>query len=95
MAPVVIEGKAGVPIMLNLRRGPATGHEWLLSLPDGVQQIEDRAPAAMAHQLGDAAGGGVQVQARRPGRYRINARLARPWEPDQPVKTVEIDLLVR
>lgn len=45
-------------------------------------------------RLGDPAGGQVQVKAPA-GRYRITARLARPWAPDQPVKTVEIDLVVR
>ncbi|WP_303784018.1 hypothetical protein [Sandarakinorhabdus limnophila] len=40
------------------------------------------------------AGGQVKVKAPA-GRYRITARLARPWAPDQPVKTVEIDLVVR
>lgn len=44
--------------------------------------------------MGDPAGGQVQVKAPA-GRYRITARLARPWAPDQPVKTVEIDLVVR
>jgi predicted secreted protein len=94
MVPVVIEGQAGAAIVLPLPRGPATGHEWRLTLPAGVQQIADSTPAAAPGQLGDAAGGQVQVQAPA-GRYRITARLARPWAPDQPVKTVEIDLVVR
>ena len=40
------------------------------------------------------AGGQVKVKAPA-GRYLITARLARPWAPDQPVKTVEIDFVVR
>ena len=94
MVPVVIEGQAGAAIVLPLPRGPATGHEWRLTLPAGVQQIADSTPAAAPGKLGDPAGGQVQVQAPA-GRYRITARLARPWAPDQPVKTVEIDLVVR
>jgi predicted secreted protein len=94
MEPVVIEGQAGAAIVLPLPRGPATGHEWRLTLPAGVQQIADSPPAAGSRQLGDPAGSRVQVRAPA-GHYRITARLARPWAPDQPVKTVEIDLVVR
>lgn len=94
MVPVVLEGQAGAAIVLPLPRGPATGHEWRLTLPAGVQQIADSTPAAAPGQLGDPAGGQVQVKAPA-GHYRITARLARPWAPDQPVKTVEIDLVVR
>lgn len=50
--------------------------------------------SAAPGQLGDPAGGQVQVKAPA-GHYRITARLARPWAPDQPVKTVEIDLVMR
>ncbi|WP_353216899.1 protease inhibitor I42 family protein [Sandarakinorhabdus sp.] len=98
MPPVVIEGPAGAAITLPLPRGPATGYDWLLTLPSGVVQIADTPPAAAPAtgpgQLGDAAGGHVTVRA-VPGRYRITARLARRWAPDQPVQTVEIDLAVK
>jgi predicted secreted protein len=94
MEPVVVEGQAGAAIVLPLPRAPATGHEWRLILPAGVQQIADSVPPAGHHQPGDAAGGQPQVRAPA-GQYRITAQLARPWTPDQPVKTVEIDLRVR
>ena len=63
-------------------------------MPARVQQIADSTLAAAPGQLGDPAGGQVQVKAPA-GHYRITARLARPWAPDQPVKTVEIDLVMR
>ncbi|WP_303812348.1 hypothetical protein [Sandarakinorhabdus limnophila] len=63
-------------------------------MPAGEQQIADSTLAGAPGQLGDPAGGQVQVKAPA-GHYRITARLARPWAPDQPVKTVEIDLVMR
>jgi hypothetical protein len=43
--------------------------------------------------LGGAAGGYLQVTAPR-GEHVITARLARPWEPDKPVRVVTIRLHV-
>lgn len=92
-ALVPVAGAAGTAIELPLPRGPATGHEWHLVLPPGVEQVAD-SPGRPGGQLGDAAGGRVQVRA-CPGQYRISARLARRWTPDQPVRRVEIVLTVK
>ena len=47
---VTIQAEAGVPVALPVMRGPATGYQWSLSLPEGVSQVAD-APAT-----GPAAG---------------------------------------
>jgi predicted secreted protein len=89
------EGKAGEAIALPIAGGPATGYAWRLELPQGVERIED-APARTLDpsvRLGGAEGGYLQVTAPR-GEYVITARLARPWEPDKPVRVVTIRLHV-
>jgi predicted secreted protein len=90
-----VEGKAGEPITLPIASGPATGHAWSLELPDGVEQIDD-GPERMVDpsaRLGGASGGYLRVTALH-GAYIIVARLARPWEPDRPVRVVGIRLHV-
>jgi predicted secreted protein len=91
-----VEGVAGQPVTLPIAGGPATGHRWFLDLPAGVEQIDDgpqRDPDPGA-ALGAAAGGYLRVVAER-GEHVVAARLARPWEPDSPVRRVRIRLLVR
>jgi predicted secreted protein len=89
------EGKAGHPIALPIAAGPATGYAWSLALPEGVERIEDgpARPLDPSVRLGGAAGGYLQVTAPA-GDHLISARLARPWEPDQPVRVVVIRLHV-
>ncbi len=88
-----VEGKAGEPVTLPIAAGPATGHAWRLELPEGVQQIEEgpERPVPEAERLGGAAGGYLRVTA-SPGDHLLIARLARPWEPDRPVRVVAIHL---
>lgn len=90
-----VEGKAGEAIALPIAGGPATGHAWRLELPEGVKRIEDspERPLDPAVRLGGATGGFLQVTAPS-GDYVIVARLARPWEPDNPVRIVNIRLHV-
>jgi predicted secreted protein len=98
MAPsehLEVEGKAGEPVALPIASGPATGYVWTLELPDGVQRIDDgpERPVDRSMRLGGASGGYLQVIAPR-GSHVIIGRLARPWEPDRPVRVVEIRLHV-
>ena len=81
--------------MLPIAAGPATGHSWRLDLPAGVERISDSPgrPLDPSVRLGGAEGGYLQVLAAR-GEYVIVARLARPWEPDNPVRIVTIRLHV-
>lgn len=94
-AVVRVEGKAGQPVALPMAQGPATGYSWWLSLPAGVVQVDDGAPRTPlpGQHLGAAVSGPLRVQA-GPGRYRLTARLARRWSPDDAMQTVEIDLVV-
>ena len=95
-AVVQLEGRAGEPVALPIAQGPATGYSGWLSLPEGVVQVDEGAArsAPPGQHLGAALGGPLQVRA-GPGRYRLTARLARRWSPDDPIQTLEIDLLVR
>ena len=90
-----IEGKAGEVIALPIAGGPATGYAWRLELPAGVERIEDspERPLDPSVRLGGAAGGYLRITAPR-GEHVIAARLARPWEPDNPVRVVTIRLHV-
>jgi predicted secreted protein len=88
-----IEGKPGEVITLPIASGPATGYAWRLELPEGVTRIEDspERPLDPSVRLGGAAGGYLQVTAPQ-GKHVLTARLARPWEPDNPVRVVTIRL---
>jgi predicted secreted protein len=92
---VTIQAEAGVPVALPVMRGPATGYQWSLSLPEGVSQVADAPATAVPpdQRLGGASGAALSVLA-VPGVYRIVATLARPWEPDKPARTVVILLTV-
>jgi len=89
------EGVAGEPIRLPITTGPATGYEWRLELPAGVNQIEDEpgSPPEPGERLGGAGGGHLRVTAPA-GDHVVVARLARPWEPDQPIRVAWIHLHV-
>jgi predicted secreted protein len=91
-----VAGKRGEPITLPIARGPATGHAWRLELPAGVRQIADGPPRPVDPSvvLGAATGGYLRVEADVAGEHVIVARLARPWEPDGPVRVVRITLHV-
>lgn len=89
------QGKAGEPITLPIARGPATGYEWRLELPQGVQRIEDgpAPPVDPSVRSGGAAGGYLRVTA-APGDYVILGKLMRPWDPSRPARFVRIRLHV-
>ena len=91
-----VDGASGQPIRLPIGPGPATGYQWQLDLPEGVSRIEDTPPEPVesAQRLGASGGGYMQVRAPA-GEHEIVARLARPWQPDQPVRTVRMRLHVR
>ena len=89
-------GVAGKPILLPIAHGPATGYDWELDLPAGVERTED-APGEEPPEdvrLGGSSGSHLCVTA-PPGDHVIVARLVRPWERDRPARTVRIHLYVR
>ena len=92
---ITVTGKAGEPIELPISDGPPTGYVWSLQLPAELIRIEDGPPKPVApeRRLGSAASGAIRVMGPA-GRYRIEARLARPWEPDKPARVLSIDLVV-
>ncbi len=89
------DGREGEPIVLPIASGPATGHTWKLELPEGVERIDDGPERNVdpSRHLGGASGGFLRVTAPR-GDHLIIARLARPWEPEHPVRVVGIRLHV-
>jgi|AmaraimetFIIA100_FD_contig_51_12401991_length_482_multi_4_in_0_out_0_2 predicted secreted protein len=91
-----VSGKRGEAIVLPIATGPATGHSWRLELPAGVQRIADGPARAVspANSVGSGTGGNIRVEAAEAGNYVIEARLARPWELDRPVRVVRINLHV-
>jgi predicted secreted protein len=93
--PVIVQGSAGQPITLPISQGPATGFGWVLDLPTGVARVEDGPgqPIPPDQRLGGSNTAAFRVTAEK-GRYRITARLVRPWQPDAPIDTVVIDLEV-
>jgi predicted secreted protein len=92
---ITLRGIAGNPIDLPIAAGPATGHVWSMDLPSGVERIDDGPKRSVdpLTRLGGAIGGNLRVKAAK-GEHLIVARLARPWEPDKPVRVVRIHLQV-
>jgi predicted secreted protein len=95
IAPIIVAGMANHAIELPIADGPPTGYSWQLDLPAGVVRIDD-APAKQAepeNRLGASATGALRVIAPK-GHYRITGRLVRPWEPNHPLKTMVMELVV-
>ena len=92
-----LQGTASHPVALPIGPGPATGYRWALTLPAGIQRLEDGAGPEVppANQLGGASGGAIQVVAAAPGDYTIEGRLARPWDPEDVARTVRIRLHIQ
>jgi predicted secreted protein len=87
------EGRAEEPIVLPIAAGPATGYVWHLELPEGIIRIDD-GPERFVEasvRLGGASGGRLRVTAPA-GEHVVVARLARPWQPDNPIRVVRIHL---
>jgi predicted secreted protein len=90
-----VQGKAGVPIDLPISSGPATGYHWEFELPEGVERYADSTGAlvpATSH-LGTSPGGNIRLTA-VPGEHLVTARMIRPWNPDEPIRTARIRLRV-
>ena len=93
--PAIIHGSATLPIELPITQGPPTGYRWSLELPPGVTRIADGPPVPPppGGHLGASLGSHLRVSAPK-GRYTITARLARPWQPDNPARVVVMELVV-
>jgi len=91
---IEVDGRAGEAITLPVGSTAATGHEWQLELPDGVQIVGETPPVVppVGTQSGAATGSHLQVTAPA-GCHELIARLARPWETE-PVRIVRIVLRV-
>jgi predicted secreted protein len=89
-----VQGSAGVPIDLPISHGPATGYQWEFELPEGVERYADSEPAAPpSRRPGSSPGTHIRLKA-VPGDHVVTARLIRPWNPDQPIRTARIHLRV-
>jgi predicted secreted protein len=90
-----VKGVGGQTIELPIAGGPPTGYAWRLDLPEGVEQVQEGEQRLIdpAARLGGASGGFLRVRAPA-GQYLIEARLARPWQLDQPIRVVQINLEV-
>jgi predicted secreted protein len=93
---VHLAGGQHEPITLPIAEGPATGYEWQLDLPEGVRRIDDGPPRTPepGTAVGGAVSGYLRVEVDRPGDFIVTARLARPWELDQPIRIVRIMITV-
>ena len=91
---VSVSGRQHEPIQLPIAGGPATGYAWRLDLPEGVRQIEDGPPRTPdpGAAVGGATSGYLRVEADRPGDFVVTAHLARPWQPDRPIRIVRITI---
>lgn len=90
-----VDASADQPASLPISPGPATGYRWELTLPAGVEKAEE-GPAretVESARLGSAASGALRVKAKR-GEHVIEAKLVRPWAPDDPIRRVRITLHV-
>ena len=92
-----LQGTAGQPVALPIGPGPATGYRWMLTMPAGIQRLEDGAGPEVpaANQLGGAVAGAIRVVVAAPGDYTIEGRLVRPWDQEDIARTVRIQLHIR
>ena len=90
-----VEGVTGTPVTLPIATGPATGYDWEFEFPSGVERLEDGPGRDVpeANRLGGAAGGNIRVAA-PPGDHVMIARLVRPWDRANAIRTVRIHLHV-
>ncbi len=87
-----VAGVVGEAIELPIGGMGATGYEWQVSYPAGVDYAGET-PGDDRGGLGDPTGGRLLVRAAEPGQYELTARLARPWE-DEAIQAVVIRLTV-
>lgn len=94
-APIIVRGNADQAVELPIAQGPPTGYGWVLDLPAGVVQLADAPgkPPEPGKALGSSARGPLRVKAPK-GEYSISARFVRPWEPNKPLRTIVIDLII-
>jgi len=94
---ITVHGEAGTPVALPLPLPVVAGYQWRVTLPPGVRLVPepDADAATGTGTLGDDIGSDHQlVVADATGEYGIVAELARPWEPDRPVRTIRCTLRV-
>lgn len=91
---ISLSGHPHEPIILPIRDGPPTGYAWRLDLPEGLRQIEagPLRQADPATAIGADISGALRVEADHPGDFVVTARLARPWQPDQPARIIRFTI---
>jgi len=91
-----VEGLAGEPLDLPIGGGPPAGYSWELELPPGVERLADSSGDEPPPDVLLGGSRGARVRVRAPaGEHVILGKLVRPWQPDEPARTVRIRLRVR
>jgi hypothetical protein len=91
----VIAAVLGDPVQLPLGESSATGYEWQLEPTPAVRVVEPTPDQVGPSAPGDAASQVLTVVPEQLGQLRLHLRLARPWQPDQPIRSITFVLDVR
>ena len=84
----VITAVLGAAVQIPLGAAPATGAEWQLEPTAAVRVIEPTADQGGPSAPGGAAPQVLTVVPEQLGQLTLHLRLVRPWEPDQPIRSI-------
>jgi len=85
----------GKPVQVPLGAAAATGYEWQLEPTAAAHVIEGVADQGGPSALGTAAQQVLTVLPEQVGLIFLRLQLVRPWEPDQPIRSITHVLDVR
>jgi len=78
----------GEPVRLALGKVAPTGHDWQLEPTSAVRLLDEPLQDDPPRAPGDAVEQSLLVVPLAPGQLVLRLRLVRPWEPDQPIRTM-------
>ncbi len=78
----------GEPVRLVLGNVAATGYDWQLEPTSAVRLLDGPLQDDPLRAPGDAVEQSLLVVPLAPGQLVLRLRLVRPWEPDQPIRTM-------
>jgi hypothetical protein len=87
-AETVIPAVLGDPVQIPLGESSANGYEWQLEPTPAVRVIEPTPDQVSPSAPGGAVELVLTVVPERLGQLRLHLRLVRPWEPDQPIRSI-------